>query len=90
MLTRKQLFQQPITNVAQAKAWIEAMADRKWTVHLDDEIERGMLGGLSKQEFEDINQRRAETHRIDGDWGIFDCPNGYMLACMYALGFLET
>jgi hypothetical protein len=85
----------PITDLASAKAWIEALRAADLSFHFDDSPET-VINLRSTEEdarvFHDadcplIRERVGQLY--DHEWGVFDCPIGFLLAIEAEAGTLD-
>jgi len=73
------LYKTPLTTLAAAKGFIQAMVTAGSVFHFEDDPHD--IESFTSEEADDLTQRVAELYSFS--WGTrFKCPIGYALHCM--------
>jgi hypothetical protein len=91
--TLPEALRAPITDLASGKAWLDALIGADLSFHLEDSPEEIVIGLSGERLFHKadhqlIRERVASLYGFK-DWGVYDCPIGYMLAEEAARGMLD-
>jgi hypothetical protein len=91
--TLPEALRAPITDLPSAKAWLDALIGADLSFHLEDSPETIVIGLSGESLFYKadhglIRDRVASLYGFD-DWGVFNCPIGYLLAEEAARGTLD-
>lgn len=82
--TLPEALRAPITDLASAKAWLDALIGADLSFHLEDSPETIIQGRTGEDLFYKkdcpLIRSRVEALYSFSDWGVFGCPIGYLLA----------
>jgi hypothetical protein len=83
----------PITDLPSAKAWLDALCAADLSFHLEDSPETVINVRTDERVFRDedcaLLRERVSTLYGFEDWGVFNCPIGYLLAEEARRGVLD-
>lgn len=73
----------------EAKAWIRALVDNDLSYHFEDSASDCLSEtGLDGEQLSAVQRGCDALYEIE-DWGVYECPIGYMMAHMKVVGRLD-